>query len=140
MGPQPGIGAVRTGCLCCPPRPGVADLDMYPHPGFGLLELTRNGEPPEWWDEFCGAARMVYEHGKWETGARRDGTTYEWYTGGEFIVWPAERLTLRDVEECCAEDPDNDWRLRIEGPLGGVVYQRHGCAQWVAIERLDGFA
>lgn len=33
-------------CFCCPPATAdVARLDWNPHPGFGGVTLTRNGEP-----------------------------------------------------------------------------------------------
>lgn len=141
----PSVGPVRTGCLCCAPKPEVAPLDWQPHPGFGRLDLTRDGDAPEWWDEFCSVVRWVYciDQG-WRTTtiARgpRAGEPSEWFDGDWFPDWACEHVTLAEIEECVAEDPDHDWRLTIEGPLGGVVYQRQGCAQWVAVERLDGFA
>lgn len=41
-----------------------------------------------------------------------------------------------------AVDPENemDWRLRVDGPMSGVVYQRHAPGEWHAIEQLPGFA
>lgn len=139
------IGAVRTGCLCCPPKPDVAPLDWQPHPGFGGLYLRRDGETPEWWDEFCSVVRWVYMMDKgWRTttigAGPRKGEVTEWFDGDWWPDWAHEHVTLGEIEECVAEDPDHDWRLEIHGPLGGVIYQRQGCAQWVAVERLDGFA
>lgn len=43
-------------------------------------------------------------------------------------------------ENIARREPDCDWRLSVEGPMYGVVYQRHGRNEWVAVERLDGFA
>ncbi len=66
---------------------------------------------------------------------RRDG-----YPRGGSL---SEDITFREIEAIAADDPgaaDHDWRLFIYGPLVGAVYQRQGCAQWVAVERLDGFA
>ena len=41
-----------------------------------------------------------------------------------------------------AADPENehDWRLYVDGPMSGVVYQRHAPGEWHAIEQLPGFA
>lgn len=140
----PSIGAVRTGCLCCPPKPEVAPMDWQPHPGFGGLELTRDGEAPEWWWTFANWPTDPYAPGEWATVTvkvgPRAGEVEEYWTGGDWHWSLLERLTLGEIEEAVAEDPDHDWRLRIDGPLGGVVYQRQGCAQWVAVERLEGFA
>lgn len=135
------IGPVYTGCVCCPPKPEVAPMEWQPHPGFGSLDLTRDGERPEWWDEFSGIVEWVYElGGGWVKLTRYDGVDVEYFEGDWWPCWLVESVTLAEIEECAAEDPDHDWRLRSEGPLGGVTYQRQGCAQWVAVERLEGFA
>lgn len=107
MALQPSIGPVDNGCLNCPPKPETAPMDWYPHPGFGMLDLTRDGETPEAWATYPCLEQTV---------------------------------TLGDIEEAVADDPDHDWRLEIHGPLGGVIYQRHGAGVWHLIERLDGFA
>ena len=49
-------------------------------------------------------------------------------------------VTVQDFEDRAAGDPDHDWRFEIHGPLDGVVYQRHGEGEWVAVKGLDGFA
>lgn len=119
-------------------------MDWQPHPGFGL-SLTRDGEVPDWWSEFEAIFgwRYYIEKG-WRTvtieAGPRKGETTEYFDGDWYPERPVEAVTLGEIEECVAEDPNHDWRLRIEGPLGGVVYQRQGCAQWVAVERLEGFA
>jgi hypothetical protein len=48
--------------------------------------------------------------------------------------------TMQDFEDIAAGDPDHDWRLEVHGPMYGCVYQRHGEAEWVMVEKLDGFA
>lgn len=139
------IGAVRSGCLCCPLKPEVAPLDWRPHPGFGLLDLTCDGERPEWWYEFCDwPTEDHYSQPAWITGdvlvGPRKGEPFGFWAGG-WERWTLDELvTLSDIEDAVAEDPEHDWRLTVEGPLGGVVYQRQGCAQWVAVKRLVGFA
>lgn len=116
-------------------------MEWQPHPGFGLLSLTRDGDEPDWWREYSGLRRDVYWIDKgWYWLTRHDGTKVEFFDGDWAIDWLHESVTLGEIEECVAEDPDHDWRIVSEGPLGGVVYQRQGCAQWVAVERLDGFA
>lgn len=141
----PSIGPVGTGCLNCPPRPETPSIDWQPHPGFGILSLTRDGESPDWWDEFSAIVRWVYfiDEG-WRTTTvlhgPRKGQETEWFDGDWYPAWAVESVTLGEIEECCAEDPDHDWRLRVEGPLGGAVYQRHGAGIWHPVERLDGFA
>ena len=105
------IGDLRTGCLCCPPKPGQAPMDWDPDPGFGVVYLMRDGE---------NAMQYMLHDGE-ESGG------------------PAS-MTVQDFEDQASGDPNHDWRFEIHGPLGGVVYQRQGCAQWVAVERLEGFA
>lgn len=137
----PPIGAVHTGCLHCGSRPETMPLDSYPHPGFGQLALRRDGETPDWWNEFCEVHCWAYyiEEG-WRTGTRPDGSTYEWFDGMELIEWAVQGVQLSEIEECAAEDPDHDWRLEVHGPMYGVIYQRHGEGRWCAVERLEGFA
>lgn len=103
---QPSIGAVRSGCADCSPRPATLALDADIHPGFGMVRFTRDGQTVM--EDLWGG--ILVEH--YEN--RADATT-------------------RPGDE-------TDWRLEVHGPLGGVVYQRHGIGEWVAIERLDGFA
>ncbi len=137
----PSIGAVHTGCANCPPKSEVAPLDWHPHPGFGFLTLTCDGKPPEGWHEFCDwQVPDVYVTGAFQMRDHVNGgmKTVE-YADFEHVRLDQD-ATLADIEEAVADDPDHDWRLEIHGPLGGVVYQRQGCAQWVAVERLDGFA
>lgn len=108
---EPSIGAVRTGCLCRPPKAEVAPLDWDPDPGFGVVYLKRDGE------QVLGYMRHYDE-----------------------VDGDATCLTVQDFEERAAGDPDHDWRFEIHGLLGGVVYQRHHEQKWVAVERLGGFA
>jgi hypothetical protein len=142
---RPAIGAVHTGCACCPPKPDVAPMDWRPHPGFGWLELTRDGEVPEWWREFCAWPTVDhYIEPEWVAGTvkvgPRKGEPWGFWTDTDIHWTLSEVVTLAEIETCAALDPDHDWLLEIHGPLGGVVYQRQGCSQWVAVERLEGFA
>lgn len=128
------IGDVANPCLCCPSKPGVLPLDYYPHPGFGSLDLTCDGNTADgWWD--------LMDWGYWTyLDGSRGGPACTGYRDDLFWSTAGERVTLRDIEEAVALDPDHDWRLEIHGPMYGVIYQRQGCAQWVAIEKLNGFA
>jgi hypothetical protein len=66
----------------------------------------------------------------------RDGETIEHDVWGGILVEHYENRA-----DATSRTPDaHDWRLVVEGPLGGVVYQRHAPGEWVAVERLDGFA
>ncbi len=49
------------------------------------------------------------------------------------------QVTVADAEKLYLADPDHDWRIVLDGPMGGVVYQRHEQG-WVACIRLPGFA
>lgn len=50
-----------------------------------------------------------------------------------------ERPLMR-AENMARKDPDRDWRMRVDGPLDGAVYQRHGHGEWYMVESLGGFA
>lgn len=135
------IGEFHTGCLHCGSRPEALPLESYPHPGFGMLDLTCDGESPEWFGAFMDWGYWKYADGShatinhtgllgWRASWRDD---MHWETQGE-------RVQLRDIEEAVALDSDHDWRLHVHGPMYGVVYQRQGCGRWVAVEKLEGFA
>ena len=47
---------------------------------------------------------------------------------------------LAEFEEMAKLDPNHDWRVRLEAPLRGRVYQRHDIGKWVLIESTMGFA
>lgn len=53
---------------------------------------------------------------------------------------PERSRTFIHYENVASKDPDHDWRVRVDGPLYGCVYQRHGAKEWVMVEKLDGFA
>lgn len=72
--------------------------------------------------------------GAWECTRDGDSVLYDVHGYGE------DAFTTQDCEDAAAGAPDHDWRIRVDGPLGGVVYQRHGEGEWYAVERLDGFA
>lgn len=135
----------HTACLHCGPKPDAAPLDWLPHPGFGMLALTCDGETPEWWDEFSEIVHWEYHVDQgWRTttvmAGPRKGETTEWFDGDWYPIWEVEAVTLAEIEECVAEDPDHDWQLQIHGPLAGVTYQRQGCGQWIAVAQDQGFA
>lgn len=106
----PPLTSGQGGCLTCPPRPIDLPMDSNPHPGFGDLILTRDGEPVRWHlaDYYC-------EH-------------------------EIEHVTAQDFEDIAAGDTDHDWRLKVYGPLSEYVYQRHGEGLWVLVEKGMGFA
>ena len=47
---------------------------------------------------------------------------------------------LSEFEAMAVADPNHDWRVTLEAPLRGRVYQRHDVAKWVLIESNMGFA
>jgi hypothetical protein len=66
----------------------------------------------------------------------RDGA-HVWSEDGR--DWDA-CLSGAQAEGMAAADPDHDWRIELEGPLSGRMYQRHGPGKWVLIEQSEGFA
>lgn len=137
----PALDSGQGGCLCCPPKPLTAPLDMQPHPGFGFLDLTRDGEIPEWWHTFCQwPTEPHYIKPEWVTGTNVRGEPFGFWTDTDEYWSLDEAVTLAEIEECCAEDPDHDWRLRIGGAMSEYTYQRQGCGQWVLVDKGMGFA
>ena len=96
--------APHSGCLNCPPKPIKVPLRFNPHPGFGGVTLTRDGETVE--------------------------SQYDYEKSTTFIHF----------ENVAKKDPDHDWRVRMDGPLSDVTWQRHGPKTWVAVEKGMGFA
>ena len=106
-------------CLRCPSKPVHAPLDWQPHPGFGMLTLTRNGETPDEWYAF---ADEIVERDQW------------------CVIRRGETVTLAEIEQAVAQDPDHDWRLRVDSALYDATYQRQGPGRWVLVEKGQGFA
>jgi hypothetical protein len=48
--------------------------------------------------------------------------------------------TVQDAENTALKDPDNDWRIIMDGPLHGETYQRQADGEWVLIKTNIGFA
>ena len=48
--------------------------------------------------------------------------------------------TVQDAENAALEDPDNDWRIIMDGPLHGETYQRQNPSEWVLVDKNIGFA
>jgi hypothetical protein len=48
--------------------------------------------------------------------------------------------TVAEAESMAAADPEQDWRIRIWGPLSGATWQRQGVERWVLVEKNQGFA
>ncbi len=64
----------------------------------------------------------------------------------DMVVWEEgnkefeDCITFADAEEIAKQDPDNDWRVHLLGPLSEVEYQRQDEGQWVLIKAEEGFA
>lgn len=67
-----------------------------------------------------------------QVAVTRDSETV--WSGDDPGVW------LRRFERRAAADPDHDWRVVFLAPLWDGVYQRHGEAHWVLVEKGMGFA
>lgn len=47
---------------------------------------------------------------------------------------------VQDAENAALEDPDNDWKIVMYGPMHGETYQRQNHGEWVLVETNIGFA
>lgn len=68
------------------------------------------------------------------TTLQRDGETVEQFFDYE------DCPTFRRFENVARKDPEHDWRVKVDGPLSDVTYQRHDLNEWVAVESGMGFA
>lgn len=51
-----------------------------------------------------------------------------------------EWVTFADAEALAVAEPEEDWRVVLDGPLHGETYQRQGLGNWVLVKRNQGFA
>lgn len=79
---------------------------------------------------------MVISVGFGAAYVSRDG---EIVLDGESAYHNGNSVTVQEAEDMAIRDPDHDWRIVLDGPMGGVVYQRHDDG-WVACIKLPGFA
>jgi len=47
-------------------------------------------------------------------------------------------MSTKSAEDIAAKDPDQDWRITLNGPMHGEEYQRQG-GEWVLIGKNEGF-
>ena len=108
---EPYTGKVHHACLNCGGTHEVAPMDMLIAVGFGCAIATKDGA-------------IVYDEMEVMRG------------GGEFD----DLAELQQIEDMAVADPDHDWRVRLDGPMRGRTYQRHGTGHWVLIDSNEGFA
>ena len=51
-----------------------------------------------------------------------------------------ELMSVQQAEKIASKDPDNDWRIKLIGPLNESEYQRQGINHWVLYRTGKGFA
>lgn len=107
---EPYDGAIHQGCLCCPPVEQIAPMDMVIAVGFGIAQVSKDGD-------------VIFDENELSDDAGED-----------------EYPTLAKFEEMAAADPDHDWRCLLFAPLRGREYQRHDTGKWVLIDSNPGFA
>jgi hypothetical protein len=107
-----------------PTGAGILERD----PDQPLLKLTRDGEPPPWWVEFCeypsessfsapltNTAGMALNNGWFEPGGYRA---------------LLERFIVGELQRRAETEPDHDWRLTLYSCHGTTTFQRHGEGAW----------
>ena len=74
-----------------------------------------------------------------EATLRKDGRIE---IDGDHANWHEQgmKFTVAEAEAIAALDHDHDWRIIIDVPLHGEIYQRQGPKLWVCIESNEGFA
>lgn len=58
----------------------------------------------------------------------------------EFDMNGTEDLDGHGAEALALKKPNADWRIKLDSPLHGETYQRHGPGRWVLVEKNEGFA
>jgi hypothetical protein len=104
------VERVQSSCLCCPTR-SSARLNLNANVHPGFGIVALVRDGESVWRDLWGGD---------------DGRGYQRHG--------------RVAEGAARKQPESDWRLRVEGPMYGLVYQRHGANEWYAVERLNGFA
>lgn len=103
---------VSKGCLNCGQLQIRASMHLKLYQEFGGHHVTRNG-------------RLFYMP--------------EQSTVQKEVPWN-KRKTLMYVENRARKHPKSDFRLFVDMPLYGAVYQRQGKNNWVLIKKTNGFA
>ncbi len=104
------IEAKHIGCLCCGGNHETFPMDKRIAVGFGSATLEKNGE-------------IIYS----EDRLPKD-SEWESFLSGE------------QAEALAEKEPDNDWRIKIIGPLKEGEWQRQGPCHWVLYREGPGFA
>lgn len=107
---DPYTDAIHQGCLCCPPVERIAPMDMVIAVGFGIAQVTKDGN-------------VIFSEDELGDDPRE-----------------SDYPTLAKFEAMAAADPEHDWRCLLFAPLRGREYQRHDAGKWVLIASNQGFA
>lgn len=79
--------APHNGCLNCPPKPKKARLRWNPHPGFGCVDLIRDGEVVQSWYRYEDSRTFI----TFENHAKAD-PNHDWRV---FVIGPLGDVTYQ---------------------------------------------
>jgi len=126
------IASGENGCSCWhvderwerPTGPGILDRD----PDQSLLELTRDGEPPPWWVEFCEYPSESSFSAPL-THTARVALNNGWFEPGGYRAL-LERFIVGEIQRRAEVEPDHDWRLTLYSSHGTTTFQRYDKDAW----------
>ena len=107
-----------------PTGPDILERD----PDQSLLRVTRDGEPPPSWVEYCEYPSESSFSAPLTRTAR---------TGGQQrLVWPGgyrallERFIVGEIQRRPEAEPNHDWRLALYSSHGTATFQRYDQDAW----------
>lgn len=112
----------------------LAQASMQISVGFGTAICTKDGEiifDDSWWEALC---ESVYRQSV-EPNLEVTAIVSVW----DSKLIPFESRTVQDMEVIASLDPNHDWRIVLDAPLWGAIWQRQE-NDWICIEAGQGFA
>ncbi|MGZ6639887.1 MAG: hypothetical protein ACXVII_44640 [Solirubrobacteraceae bacterium] len=107
-----------------PTGPGVLERD----PDQSVLRVTRDGEPPPWWVEFC---EYPSESSFSAPLTRTAGLALNngWFEPGGYRAL-LERFIVGEIQRRAEAEPNHDWRLKLYSSHGTATFQRYDKDAW----------
>jgi hypothetical protein len=107
-----------------PTGPGFLERD----PDQSVLRVTRDGEPPPWWVEFC---EYPSESGFSAPLTRTAGLALNngWFEPGGYRAL-LERFIVGEIQRRAEAEPSHDWRLTLYSSHGTTTFQRYDKDAW----------
>ena len=107
-----------------PAGPGTLERD----PDQSLLQVTRDGEVPPWWVEFCEyPSESSFSAPLTNTAGL--ALSSGWFEPGGYRAL-LERFIVGEIQRRAEADPAHDWRLTLYSSHGTTTFQRYDKEAW----------